>query len=181
MTKNITAKYFNFFIILSIFTILTTLSGCGYHFVKSAPNSNPIKIQLKTDQPYSQFTGILISKLKSSKVTIQDNKKPDTDFFVLIGPLENTHQITNLSGNSLAGTYTDSYSVTITIINLKSKKPDNNKKTQTITLTSDGSYNSNSTQELSQASQNADIREKAYQDLSQKIVNQLNIIYQDKT
>ena len=40
------------------------LSGCGFHFVKSSPDSKPMKIQLQTNNPGSIFTGILISKMK---------------------------------------------------------------------------------------------------------------------
>ena len=166
-------KYLNFSLSIVLFTTLLSLSGCGFHLIRSSPHEQPINIQIQTNQPYSTFTGILISTLKNNNVTINKTNNKNTDFIVVLGPLENTSQITNISGNSLAGTYTEKYQINVKIIDQK------NNKTHFYKFISQGSFSSNSTQKLSQQSQIQSIKEDAYQVLTQKIQKQLNIINQD--
>ena len=165
--------------ILTALSVLL-LSGCGFHFVKSPPDSTPMKIQLQTNNPDSVFTGILISNMKERKVTLQDEKTSGTKFFVLVSPIKEEQSIVDLSGNALAGTYTETYNINITVIDLQPQNPKVKNNTKTYTLSSTGSFSSNSTQILSQDTQKEQIKKAAYKDLADKIINQLNIIIQEK-
>lgn len=170
--------------ILIALAILLLLSGCGFHFVKNPPDSTPIKIQLQTNNPSSIFTEILISKMKEREITLQDKKTSSTKFFALVGPIKEEQSIIDLSGNALAGTYTETYNINITIIDLQPQSSNikNNieNNTKTYTLSSTGSFSSNSTQMLSQNTQKEQIKKAAYKDLADKIINQLNIIIQEQ-
>lgn len=160
------------FLTLVIFTCF--LSGCGFHLIRTIPAKHPIHIQLESDQPNSRFTEILITRLQDNNIHQQEQKDYKTKFFVLVGPVENKQMISAISGNALAGTYTDTYQVTVTFVPLSS----NNKKPKlksevTRTFIYQDNYQSNASLALSSESQIAQIRQAAYPNLANQIVRSL--------
>lgn len=160
------------FLTLVIFTCF--LSGCGFHLIRAIPAKHPIHIQLESDQPSSRFTETLILTLKDNNIHQQELKDNKTKFFVLIGPVENKKMISTLSGNSLAGTYTDTYQVTVTFVPLSSDNKKSDLQSEvTRTFIYQDSYQSNASLALSSESKIAQIRQTAYPNLANQIVKSL--------
>jgi outer membrane lipopolysaccharide assembly protein LptE/RlpB len=168
------------FLTLVIFTCF--LSGCGFHLVRTIPAKHPIYIQLESDQPNSRFTETLILTLKDNNIHQQEQKDDETKFFVLVGPVENKQFISALSGNTLAGTYTDSYQVTVTFVPLSSdSKKSDIKPEVTRTFVYQSNYQSNASLALSSESQISQIRRNAYPNLASQIVRNLIDMSQEKS
>ena len=168
---NSNKKTFRF---LTLVILTCFLSGCGFHLIRAIPAKHPMYIQLESDQPNSRFTETLISTLKDNNIHQQAQKDDKTKFFVLISPVANKQIISALSGNTLAGTYTDTYQVTVTFVPLSS----NNKKSDikpevTRTFTYQENYQSNASLALSSESQISQIRQNAYPNLASQIVRNL--------
>ncbi len=165
---------------LVIFTCF--LSSCGFNLIRSIPAKHPIYIQLESDQPNSRFTETLISTLKDNNIHQQEQKDDKTKFFVLVGPVENKQIISTLSGNTLAGTYTDTYQVIVTFVPLSGDNKKTNLKTKvTLTFVYQENYQSNASLALSSESQTSQIRQTAYPNLSNQIVKRLIDMSQEKS
>ena len=154
---------------------LLSLAGCGFHFVKSNPDAHitGMKIILETNNKDIAFNETLISYIKDKKIIIQEKQTPETKFLVQTGPINKLQNIIDLSGNSLAGNYTETYSV---VINVTDTQENSTVKNKNYILSSKGSFNSNATQTLSQTTQIEQIKRKAYKDLANKIIEKLNQI-----
>ena len=87
---------------------------------------------------------------------------------------ENKHMISTLSGNALAGTYTDTYLVTVTFVPIPSNGKKSDLKSEiTRTFVYQDSYQSNASLVLSSDSQKDKIRQAAYPNLTNQIVKSL--------
>ena len=162
------------FIFLTLAILACFLSGCGFHIVRPIPARHPIYIQLESDQPNSRFTETLISTLKDNNIHQQEQKDDKTKFFILISPVENKQIISSLSGNTLAGTYTDTYQVTATFVPLSSNSEKADLKSETTrTFTYQENYQSNASLVLSSESKISQIRQTAYPNLANQIIKSL--------
>ena len=160
--------------LLTLVVFTCFLSSCGFHLIKAIPAKHPIYIQLESDKPNSRFTEILISNLKDNNIHMQEQRDEKTKFFILVGPIENKQMISTLSGNALAGTYTDTYLVTATFLPIPSNGKKSDLKSETTrTFVYQDSYQSNASLVLSSDSQKEKIRQAAYPNLANQIVKSL--------